>query len=115
MGRTNDGSGVGNWCIFLLMIRRPPRSTLFPYTTLFRSGENSHALAAEMDRVNPAYIPRNHLVEQALVAASSSSDFGPFERLLEVLERPFERRAGLAGYEGPAPDEFGPYVTYCGT
>src|SRR3712207_7733150 len=26
------------WCIvFFLMIRRPPRSTLFPYTTLFRS------------------------------------------------------------------------------
>src|SRR6267143_4315465 len=24
-------------CFFLLMIRRPPRSTLFPYTTLFRS------------------------------------------------------------------------------
>src|SRR3712207_7721156 len=24
---------------FFLMIRRPPRSTLFPYTTLFRSGE----------------------------------------------------------------------------
>src|SRR3712207_8586868 len=26
------------YCIFFLMIRRPPRSTLFPYTTLFRSG-----------------------------------------------------------------------------
>src|SRR3712207_695338 len=25
------------WCFFFLMIRRPPRSTLFPYTTLFRS------------------------------------------------------------------------------
>src|SRR3712207_8673523 len=25
--------------VFFLMIRRPPRSTLFPYTTLFRSGE----------------------------------------------------------------------------
>src|ERR1035441_10728709 len=25
-------------CLFFLMIRRPPRSTLFPYTTLFRSG-----------------------------------------------------------------------------
>src|SRR3712207_9402065 len=24
-------------CFFFLMIRRPPRSTLFPYTTLFRS------------------------------------------------------------------------------
>src|SRR5437773_8833942 len=26
------------FCFFFLMIRRPPRSTLFPYTTLFRSG-----------------------------------------------------------------------------
>src|SRR4029434_11324575 len=26
------------WSVFVLMIRRPPRSTLFPYTTLFRSG-----------------------------------------------------------------------------
>src|SRR3712207_7785697 len=28
--------------IFFLMIRRPPRSTLFPYTTLFRSGVDRH-------------------------------------------------------------------------
>src|SRR5215210_8514675 len=27
----------GVFCVFFLMIRRPPRSTLFPYTTLFRS------------------------------------------------------------------------------
>src|SRR2546422_3847680 len=27
-----------HWFFFFLMIRRPPRSTLFPYTTLFRSG-----------------------------------------------------------------------------
>src|SRR5688572_32661987 len=26
--------------LFFLMIRRPPRSTLFPYTTLFRSGRD---------------------------------------------------------------------------
>src|SRR6202162_6673084 len=30
---------------FFLMIRRPPRSTLFPYTTLFRSTLSSHAPA----------------------------------------------------------------------
>src|SRR5436309_9211332 len=30
---------------FFLMIRRPPRSTLFPYTTLFRSKAKSHAAA----------------------------------------------------------------------
>src|SRR2546429_5724210 len=29
-------------CIFFLMIRRPPRSTLFPYTTLFRSVSGGH-------------------------------------------------------------------------
>src|SRR5437773_9051673 len=29
-------------CCFFLMIRRPPRSTLFPYTTLFRSGRAHH-------------------------------------------------------------------------
>src|SRR2546430_4151563 len=34
--------GLARGCVvlfFFLMIRRPPRSTLFPYTTLFRSGE----------------------------------------------------------------------------
>src|SRR5438874_12304515 len=30
-------------CFFFLMIRRPPRSTLFPYTTLFRSDRVRHA------------------------------------------------------------------------
>src|SRR5258708_21711257 len=29
------------------MIRRPPRSTLFPYTTLFRSGRQHHTLSAQ--------------------------------------------------------------------
>src|SRR3712207_6976666 len=28
-------------CFFFLMIRRPPRSTLFPYTTLFRSAQRA--------------------------------------------------------------------------
>src|SRR5256885_16440004 len=31
------------YSFFFLMIRRPPRSTLFPYTTLFRSGHRGHA------------------------------------------------------------------------
>src|SRR3712207_7253841 len=32
------------YCFFFLMIRRPPRSTLFPYTTLFRSSEVQEVL-----------------------------------------------------------------------
>src|SRR3712207_7924270 len=34
----------GDFMFFFLMIRRPPRSTLFPYTTLFRSTQDSMAL-----------------------------------------------------------------------
>src|SRR5258708_3942268 len=34
-------TGSDNYTFFFLMIRRPPRSTLFPYTTLFRSALES--------------------------------------------------------------------------
>ncbi len=73
------------------------------------------ARAEAMKRVNPLYIARNHQVEKALQAAEANNDFAPFRRLLEVLADPFTRRAGLEEYEAPAPGDFGPYVTYCGT
>src|SRR2546430_11240370 len=34
---------------FFLMIRRPPRSTLFPYTTLFRSGQRAREPPTEIE------------------------------------------------------------------
>src|SRR3712207_8548553 len=40
-------------CFFFLMIRRPPRSTLFPYTTLFRS----HSPDQRKDRHAPHHLP----------------------------------------------------------
>ena len=75
---------------------------------------DASATAAGMDRVNPVYIPRNHLVEQALTAATAG-DMAPFHRLVEVLARPFEARPGLEAYAMPAPEEFGTYTTFCGT
>src|SRR3712207_8659180 len=36
------------------MIRRPPRSTLFPYTTLFRSPDRDHPAAQQHDERHPA-------------------------------------------------------------
>jgi uncharacterized protein YdiU (UPF0061 family) len=69
-----------------------------------------------MRRVNPIYIPRNHLVEEALTAASDQEDMGPFERLLEVIVRPFEEREGLERFAAPAPPEVtATYKTFCGT
>src|SRR3712207_8037637 len=43
---------------FFLMIRRPPRSTLFPYTTLFRSFAISTALASSENVVTGATGPK---------------------------------------------------------
>ncbi|HEX8305331.1 MAG TPA: YdiU family protein [Jatrophihabitans sp.] len=70
--------------------------------------------AQAMDRVNPVYIPRNHLVEEALTAAVGG-DLNPVRRLLEAVTAPFDERPGLERYAGPAPEDFGSYVTFCGT
>lgn len=72
--------------------------------------------AARMRSVNPIYIPRNHLVEEALDAASDDANLEPFEQLLAVLSHPFEERPGLARYAQPASEEFMThYETFCGT
>src|SRR2546427_9850412 len=42
---------------FFLMIRRPPRSTLFPYTTLFRSGPNPRQSGTGLQIERPASVP----------------------------------------------------------
>ena len=68
-----------------------------------------------MRRANPMFIPRNHLVEEALNAASERQDFQPFERLLEVVARPFEDRPGLERYAAPAKEEERVLHTFCGT
>jgi serine/tyrosine/threonine adenylyltransferase len=72
------------------------------------------AVAAAMDRVNPVYIPRNHVVEEALTAATAG-EMAPFHRLVEVVASPFVEREGLEHYAEPAPSGCGPHVTYCGT
>jgi len=78
------------------------------------TGADPHETAAVMDQVNPVYIARNHLVEDALIAATAG-DLAPFERLLDVVSRPFDERPGLEAYAAPAPANFGPYRTFCGT
>ncbi len=67
-----------------------------------------------MDRTNPIYIPRNHLVEEALSAATAG-DLDPLQRVLGAVTAPYEKRPGLERYAGPAPEDFGPYQTFCGT
>ena len=71
--------------------------------------------AEAMDRVNPVYIPRNHLVEEALTAATGG-DLAPVEKLLEAVRSPFEERPGLERYTEPGQKEFSAsFRTFCGT
>jgi serine/tyrosine/threonine adenylyltransferase len=67
-----------------------------------------------MKSANPAVIPRNHRVEEALSAAEGRDDLSVLHRLLEALASPYEARGGLAGYREPPADECG-YRTFCGT
>jgi uncharacterized protein YdiU (UPF0061 family) len=70
--------------------------------------------ADAMDRVNPVYIPRNHLVEEAL-AAATDGDLAPFENLVSAVAAPYDERPGLERYAEAAPQDFGDYRTFCGT
>src|SRR2546427_11181736 len=77
---------------FFLMIRRPPRSTLFPYTTLFRSSlrrDGELVVAAQRDAVLRA-AHREQLVEERRVA-----EYEPRARR-ETHHEPDRRRAGAA-------------------
>src|SRR6478672_12189189 len=49
--RTGCHGEAGRRGLFFLMIRRPPRSTLFPYTTLFRSRSTLHARLRPLAKV----------------------------------------------------------------
>ena len=78
-------------------------------------GDDRAAMADRMDRVNPLYVPRNHVVEEVLTAASWG-DVQAFDDLLDAVSRPFERRSGLERYAQPAPPDISAgYQTFCGT
>jgi len=67
-----------------------------------------------MRAANPAFIPRNHRIEQ-MIEAAMAGDFKPFERLLDVLSRPFEDQPEAAALRRPpTPSEVVPQ-TFCGT
>jgi uncharacterized protein YdiU (UPF0061 family) len=69
---------------------------------------------AAMRAVNPAYIPRNHRVQQAIDAANNG-DLEPLDRLLEVVSQPYEEHPERVEYrQPPRPDEI-VERTFCGT
>jgi len=68
-----------------------------------------------MQKVNPAYIPRNHQIEAAIRAAEDHNDFSVFHALHEVLESPFKLQEGKDKYLLPPEEDEVVHQTFCGT
>lgn len=68
-----------------------------------------------MKNSNPAVIPRNHKVEEALSAADEKDDYSVMERLLIALSKPFAHTIDQYEYAQLPPPSYCKYKTFCGT
>ena len=71
--------------------------------------------ASAMRRINPALIPRNHRVEEAIAAAIRHDDFAPFNVLADVLAKPYDDQPAFASLAEPPGADQRVYQTFCGT
>ncbi len=93
---------------------QPSRTGIRNGNSVSREKRPGNLTYAAMKEVNPAVIPRNHRVEEALAAAEQDDDLSVLHRLLAVLATPYESAHDFESYREPQPDECG-YRTFCGT
>jgi len=70
---------------------------------------------ARMFNANPVFIPRNHLVQEAIAAAERKGDFSFFNQLVEVLAKPHNFDPQKLRYAMPAKSNEQVLQTFCGT
>ena len=78
-------------------------------------GENIEKHFERMCQSNPAVIPRNHRVEQAINAAVDEENYEPFEKLLQVLTNPYFEPLNHPEYMLPPEPQEQVFKTFCGT
>ena len=82
---------------------------------LGRQQESEASSRQLMKNSNPAIIPRNHRVEEALEAAAKHEDYSVMNRLLDVLSKPYAYSPEQDEYSTPPAPSACPYRTFCGT
>lgn len=82
---------------------------------LNRHGRSKEEVKQLMKENNPAIIPRNHRVEEALEAAVKRGDYSVMKRFLNVLSNPYAYSAEQEEYSKLPPPSTEPYRTFCGT
>lgn len=84
------------------------------HTRLGAEGRPPGEVRETMRTANPAFIPRNHRIEQ-MIELARNGDFSLFEELLTILSHPFEDQPEFQAYQTPPkPDEV-VHTTFCGT
>jgi uncharacterized protein YdiU (UPF0061 family) len=86
------------WCARLARENRPPEER-----------------RAAMRRANPAFIPRNHRIEEVIAAATQHTDYAPFRTLLAVVTHPYDEQPAFAAYRDAPRPEQRVVRTFCGT
>ena len=82
---------------------------------LGKETQSDNQRQANMQAVNPAYIPRNHQIEAAIRAAEDRGDFSVFHDLHEVLQDPYSLQSGKHKYQLPPESDEVVEATFCGT
>ena len=71
---------------------------------LAAESSNSEERRKRMNAVNPKYVLRNHLAQIAIDKASQQKDFSEIDRLLALLQHPFDEQPEHEAYAAPPPD-----------
>lgn len=114
--RDRPGVGDGRFLEQFGPITDPVREWLEKWrAALARQSVDEERRQEEMRRVNPVYIPRNHLVEAAIRGAEDEGDYSAFHELHEVLQAPYEIKHGKERFQLPPVPEEEVRQTFCGT
>lgn len=94
------------------------RAAFDAWATTYRARliqENSldAARAAQLDQINPKYILRNYMAQIAIQKASEAHDFSEVDKLLQLLQHPFDEHPEMAHYAGFPPDWAGTIAVSC--
>ncbi|MDX8403192.1 MAG: YdiU family protein, partial [Mariprofundaceae bacterium] len=75
---------------------------------------NDEDRVASMRRLNPIYIPRNHMVER-VIERGIEGDFKPFHQMVDLLARPYDEQPEHSAFELPPQEDEIVKNTFCGT
>jgi len=72
-------------------------------------------IITKMNKINPAIIPRNHIVERIINKAAQNNDFSEMKSFLKILEKPFIQTKENEIYSKPPQENERVINTFCGT